>query len=130
MTLYIDPVIGWRAWWLRGNQLHSVHHPTIWTPGEFVVAECRDGCCAPDEDHTCGIHACATFEQLRLIYLHGMPEVYGLVALWGKVVVGERGWRAQYAYPSRLHTTNPAIVGQLTEYGVAVIVDTKEGERD
>jgi hypothetical protein len=30
------------------------------------------------------------------------PTVIGSVTLWGRVVVGTRGWRAQFAYPRRL----------------------------
>ncbi len=33
--------------------------------------------------------------------------VVGEVALWGRVVVCERGWRAQYAFPTRLSLFAP-----------------------
>ncbi|HXF71494.1 MAG TPA: hypothetical protein VNO79_02660 [Actinomycetota bacterium] len=56
---------------------------------------------APHIDCECGIWGLGSPE----ILLHQHPSqdyVYGTVALWGAVVVGQRGWRAQYAYPQAL----------------------------
>jgi hypothetical protein len=56
-------------------------------------------------------------------------RVFGRVALWGKVVECERGWRATRAYPSRIYVPADTRLGsadeveiaaQLTEYGVPV----------
>jgi hypothetical protein len=46
------------------------------------------------------------------------------VALWGRIVEGERGWRASHAYP-RLLLTGPGIAGEqraalARRYGVPV----------
>lgn len=56
---------------------------------------------APHVDCECGIWGLASPEAL--LREHAAREyVYGVVALWGAVVVGQRGWRAQYAYPQAL----------------------------
>lgn len=68
---------------------------------------------APHHDGQCGIYAFSdreiTLQHLRETnrYLLRLPRphtslyefVLGKVALWGKIVQHERGWRAQYAYP-------------------------------
>lgn len=73
---------------------------------------------APHENCTCGIYAATTKNQLP------QGVVYGKVKLWGKVIPGEKGVRAQYAYPSEFQVPpelkdHPA----LKAYGVPIIVD-------
>jgi hypothetical protein len=49
--------------------------------------------------------------------------VIGSVALWGGVIPGEQGWRAQYAYPRKLLVPYeiPLVAAALKEeYGVPV----------
>jgi hypothetical protein len=58
---------------------------------------------APQVGCRCGIYAQPTRTDLDVI--HSSPDVLaiiGQVALWGRVVAHERGWRAQYAYPYSL----------------------------
>lgn len=53
-------------------------------------------------------------------------EVIGEVNMWGKVIVTERGFRGQYAYPRRLIVLGrdgdrvAEIAGELSIYGVPV----------
>jgi hypothetical protein len=66
--------------------------------------------CAAGGGHGCGIYAARSPEGCSE-YLKGsyspslvcgaqvVHRVLGSVALWGKVVAGERGWRAECAYP-------------------------------
>jgi hypothetical protein len=56
-------------------------------------------------------------------------SVVGEVHLWGKVIPGEIGFRAQYAYPRRLYVLRRtmdgdkrAMVDALSAYGVPVDV--------
>jgi hypothetical protein len=73
---------------------------------------------APGDDcgaagHGCGIYATKALDDCE-DYLHGsyspselarepvVHRVYGRVALWGKVIEAERGWRAQLAYPMEI----------------------------
>lgn len=53
---------------------------------------------APHKDCTCGVYAAQTPEQCAA---HG-KYVVGRVSLWGTVVPGEKGWRAERAYPSEI----------------------------
>jgi hypothetical protein len=40
--------------------------------------------------------------------------VWGIVALWGRVVVGERGWRGQFASPvSLIYELSPGLKGTV-----------------
>lgn len=66
----------------------------------------------PDEKCTCGLYAAATFNRLfemgytRERGLFSAPEgeitVAGQVKLWGNIIPGQLGWRAQFAYPKKL----------------------------
>lgn len=71
---------------------------------------------SPHEDCSCGIYAAAN------LTLCPPGDVYGKVKLWGKVVPGEQGWRAQYAYPSLLYAA-PEIARHpaLMAYGVEIV---------
>ena len=40
------------------------------------------------------------------------PAVVGRVKMWGKVIPGEHGWRAQYAYPAELFIVK-SLIGNL-----------------
>ena len=54
---------------------------------------------APDPRCTCGLHGTHGLEVLRKTRC---PAVLGRVALWGRVIEHEHGYRARYAYPQRL----------------------------
>jgi hypothetical protein len=43
-----------------------------------------------------------TARDLDFSLLYRDPVVVGCVKLWGRVVPGTHGWRAQYAYPAGL----------------------------
>lgn len=55
---------------------------------------------APHDDCLCGIHA---YSQNVPLDPSDKPYAAGEVSLWGKVIVHEHGFRAQYAYPKRLY---------------------------
>jgi hypothetical protein len=109
----IEPVVGWRAWRVArvGGRLVllSAVYDEIWEPGRELAASCHKGRdhTAPDPQCTCGIYAAQeVIEASRHRVGRNDPgvldRVLGEVALWGRVVEGERGWRAAYAYPVRL----------------------------
>jgi hypothetical protein len=108
----VEPIIGWRAWALIGGggsgpRLSSIGYPCMWLPGEALAAEClRVSRCMPmpGEECDCGVHALndldAVIENIpRPLW---PPLVLGRVALWGRVIAGSRGWRAEFAYPKNL----------------------------
>lgn len=112
-----EPVEGWRIW----NLSASLTKPSLlpagsgvdaWPPRGAVEARCgrpsllsvgRGSHRAPALDCRCGIYAgrsLAAFGRPRPAW--PPPAVVGTVSLWGTVIEHERGWRAQFAYPSRL----------------------------
>ncbi|MEX2275076.1 MAG: hypothetical protein WEA10_05885 [Actinomycetota bacterium] len=103
-----EPIIAWRAWGLTGRadgsriRLRPVAGPTLpWPHREAAKARCKRGKfhTAPDLACTCGLHATHTTELLRRTKA---PAVLGRIALWGRVIEHEHGYRAQFAYPQRL----------------------------
>jgi hypothetical protein len=102
-----ETMVGWRVWRVAeantGGPLMSTFMTSVWPPGAAMKA-----CCGSDTTglrH--GIHAFAS-RELAEEYFHAQsrgrttPHVYGEVALWGRVIVHEQGYRAQFAYPRNL----------------------------
>jgi hypothetical protein len=101
------PVLGFRMWELRGRLQGAWQ---AWD-GPYREARCvsrraeRDDGEVPHTDGRCGEPPCGIYafkEPSQLLAAFGLPEgsrrnVYGLVALSGKVVEHERGYRAQRA---------------------------------
>lgn len=134
------PVIGWRVWIVTatadGLRLGSVLHEEVWGPGTTALARCRrhdDLFADPVPPHPtpsphcgCGFHA-ARDPVDAVSYLQGRDEpatvcrLLGEVALWGRLVETEAGWRAAAAYPVRLYVADETIAEALSVYGVPVI---------
>ncbi len=88
---------------------------------------------APHPFCACGIHAAAELEH-ALAYLgnnvegdlQGSGQVLGRVTLWGSVVEGPSGWRAEKAYPFELYLPTGGlddpyeVAFALADYGVPV----------
>lgn len=107
-AILTDPVEGWRAWALAGSRdLAEIRLLPIgrsgrpWPAREPASATCgrRGHARVPDPGCTCGLHATNTLDALR----HARdPAVIGRVALWGRVIEHERGFRGELGYPQRL----------------------------
>ena len=116
----IEPLIGWRVWNLvmhRAGREPALRPAAAglgeWFPRHPYRAACaRAGAVGsmlqgqhptPVAACTCGIYASSTLRTL-VTSTPSMPAVsaVGTVALWGRVIEHERGWRAQFAYPDRL----------------------------
>ena len=103
-----EPIVAWRAWALTGHRDGSglllrpvAKRARIWKPRIVVEAACRTSRWhgAPDPACTCGLHGTHGLEVLRKTRC---PAVLGRVALWGRVIEHEHGYRAQFAYPQRM----------------------------
>ncbi|HEX9121944.1 MAG TPA: hypothetical protein VF984_01075 [Actinomycetota bacterium] len=102
-----EPVLAWRAWTLfAGAHGRDVRLRPIagrrgaWPAREPARASCPRHCRpVPGLDCLCGLHA--TREPLLLRRARD-PSVIGRVALWGRIVEHELGYRAAFAYPVRL----------------------------
>lgn len=122
------PVTGWRLWVPHPIQFvdscdprphaHSVAFRLFgmrdtqpWPMYKPLRARCLTDTAphdrVPQECCTCGIYAFRTLPQL-VTELDGSPRcLLGEVRLWGKVIITERGYKAEYAYPTRLISMHP-----------------------
>lgn len=100
------PVVGWRLWLLGGDRsapgLVSPAVTATWPPRAAMTAACARGCAEPPGwGCACGLYATAGLERLLVPY-SGDGAIFGCVALWGRVVEADDGWRAEHAYPLAL----------------------------
>jgi hypothetical protein len=155
-----DPVVAWRVWFVVPKnkdsgelRLRSFVYQELWEPGEAHVAICNNpsqpGALerplphdAPDDEHKCGIYAVKDREQVDHYFREPMyksgqwKEIYrviGRVNLWGKIIPGDKGYRAQFAYPHSIEVPSQIrgreqflstreIASSLRHYGVDVVV--------
>jgi hypothetical protein len=103
-----EPVVAWRTWALTGRSEgdNLLLRPVAgrsrpWKPRSAVEAACKHAKlhAAPNVDCTCGLYGTRKVEPLRHTR---SPAVIGRVALWGRVIEHELGYRAEFAYPQRL----------------------------
>jgi hypothetical protein len=149
----IEPIVGYRLWYyvnLEQPQLFSLtrfaqHSPlSDWAGAEssWVVASCliRDDAehVAPAENCLCGFYAMSTLGRLITeaelpVLAHGLVTgvddskeegfVLGRVALAGKVIEHEYGYRAERARIDELipiHGTEPAIIQLAAQLGLPI----------
>jgi len=139
-----DAVQGWRAWTVERTlpkfglapKLFSATYDDYWAPHVAHRALCeyhgdKEGHHIPDERCTCGFYAAKSLKHLlsmgyATFNYSGQPNrelVIGKVAMWGKVLEGNQGWRTEYAYPVILYIpyTLPELQRPLADgYGVPV----------
>ena len=145
---YLEPLIGWRSWWVREVARPPTHELDdtsslqrrlfgIGCGGEYRWeiddnrAACREDarhkwphpvidCCnpCPGENHICGFNA---YKKLQDVELFESFQIYGRVALWGRVIEHEHGYRAEYARILSLSDPNMALI-----YGVEVETEKVE----
>jgi hypothetical protein len=128
----IEPIIGWRYWRADTGWLCSLNRLKTWPAGRALEARCSlsDAGASheeppPGERCGCGIYAATHLEILKEIVHPDLdsPLIVGEVALWGRIVPAQLGFRAQYAYPRRLWiiqestTSQEALDGLL--FGIA-----------
>ena len=107
-------IVGVRTWKVEGGLLKPANVSSsrfrgdVWVPGRAAEAVCavleRDdhsGQPAPQVNCTCGLYASKRNHRLHVTLSTGVM-VMGQVALWGRVIEHETGFRAQYAYPLTL----------------------------
>lgn len=86
----------------------------------------------PAKDCTCGIYAVKVINEEVLQYAKSrdysytitkslLGNVLGRVAMWGRTVMHETGWRGQYAYPQAFYVQNEEQRPILERYGVPVL---------
>src|SRR5438105_11494452 len=102
-------ILAWRAFDVEGKtRLYSLCGGQYrWSPKTPFRAECN---CwprshrpdiAPNPDGWCGIYALKSREDAQEYVEGGI--IMAQVALWGRVIVHEYGYRAEFAYPQALY---------------------------
>lgn len=112
-----EAIVGYRQWHSEAGWLKS-YRTTYWPWKEPLEAEhdredfnyrrrmvayggeVPHYCDAPRVGCSCGIYALKNPDELT--------GVFGEVSLWGRVVQGSKGYRAQFAYPRKLWVTVPS----------------------
>lgn len=138
---FFEPITAYRAWIARDNGLLCGRHQAEpWPVKRAMEARCTAGDRghvsnkgawkpAPIRGCSCGIYAYRTLEDARAEQGGGFFSgwnsragslVFGAVRLWGRILEHERGYRAQFAYPSELITAQERLVHRLAIYGVPV----------
>jgi hypothetical protein len=106
--MQLEPVVAMRAWWLgwRPNAAAPVLLPVVAGGGPWPALRPARAVCrrrrrheVPGIECLCGLHA--TTDEARLRRTRS-PGVVGTVAMWGRIVQHERGYRAEMGYPQRL----------------------------
>ena len=120
----VEAVEGWRTWEVDADlppfgvapKLRSVSWDFTWIPRQESRAVCLKH--GEDADHaaeipvescSCGFYCAKTLEHLQgMGYIGNVSAqekvpVVGKLALWGKVIEGTQGWRAEKAYPVELY---------------------------
>lgn len=101
-------------------EMYKVPRPLVRPPkgmGYELIPQSHD---APEAACSCGLYARDTEQATRSDGL-GYGVVLGKVSLWGKVIPGDRGYRAQFGYPAEIWAEEPFSMG-LDAYGVPVHV--------
>lgn len=103
-----DAIVAWRAWQVVGERNPSeVRLLPLASGGSSwpTLRPARAGCAkrrrhrSPDPSCTCGLYATRSLGDLP--WARG-PGVLGRVAVWGRVIEHELGYRAEHGYPQRL----------------------------
>lgn len=130
----ITPVVGWRAWRIGDDgALLSLMNSQRWPAGRALRATCtsrgghpRTGCSCPQDPAPARTCRCGVYAVMRLkdVPGRGPNEVIGRVALWGRVVPGDDGWRGEYAYPQAFYVDPDQLARfrpALAPFGVPIL---------
>ncbi|HSJ50201.1 MAG TPA: hypothetical protein VLA90_02800 [Actinomycetota bacterium] len=102
-----EPIVGWRTWTVAGSRdgsrarLLPIAGRGSWPARAPMRASCGKGRhhSVPGLTCSCGIHATRDPDLLRRTR---DPAALGRVALWGRVIEHEHGYRSELGYPQRL----------------------------
>jgi hypothetical protein len=123
----VEPVVGWRGWFLRltssGPELAPAGWWRVgWPSLEPMTARCSAGRGhrSPDPGCDCGLYAFRSGTALRSF--KAWFPVIGTVSMWGRIVEHEHGWRAEHAYPDRLRLICETCLRTRTTRGTGIPV--------
>lgn len=143
---YCEPIIGYRCWdVMRTGLLTSQAIPEPWPPYCVMHAHCRsisgtsesnshidergDWIVSPVMHCWCGIHAFKLDATAFARHLsddnsygtsrRAQGRAWGSVAMWGKLIEHQDGYRAEFAYPKELKCEDRVMADRISlRYGV------------
>lgn len=127
-----EKFLAWKAlaWDTNHKLLTSPQQQFDWRPRSAMQAYCglaHDLREMQPEKCTCGIYARTQIDKELLDYVEYNNGVLAQIAMWGWIVEGPTGFRAQYAYPRVLlvgsHFTEEAQELMREKYAVPVMVN-------
>lgn len=87
----LGEIIGWRGWRVTADGLlRSMSVDVLWAPGEPMKGDVKGGA-----DH-CGIYSYKSGSDFLKKHRYDL-DVIGRVAMWGRVIEHELGYRAEFA---------------------------------
>ena len=105
--LFVEPFIGWRGWqWDAHRQRLVSFNSEVWNPGDELHARCIVGSYhdAPALDCNCGIFSMKDPRWLaNHVPVENRQTVIGTIKIWGNIVGGSKGWRAEWAMIDALY---------------------------
>lgn len=136
LSFQTEPIIAYRTWSViqfetRSGAMEPRLGPVAAGRSHYPLFKPMEAFCnhthheAPYSTCQCGVWAVKDghIDQVRGQYGGG---AWGEVYLWGRVLEGSRGYRAQYAYPKHLQCGDEELGKQLRAlYGVPVDVDLR-----
>ena len=116
----VQVITAWRVWRVSDDRLWSLAASKAWEPKKKLEAECNNHR-APHKLCGCGVWGFSTLEKLNGALSGYKPtNVLGKVAMWGRVIECEHGYRAQFAYPTELWLLDKDLEELGYIYGVPV----------
>lgn len=121
---FIEPLIGYRCWWIDPQGYLSSHQGKSWIPGA------EPDCIYQNAQHLPPVSGCQcgwhVYKNIYPALLFARPDqLVGKVHIWGRVEEHDDGYRGQYAKPvglASLGLVSPeAIQAVADRYQAAVI---------
>ena len=130
----IEPYIAYKSLSAKHDQwFTSPSRSFIWPEREKAVARCHHGVMREGDAHqiagkgcSCGIYAVPYEERRKLGGYFNNHHVIVRVAMWGRITIGTKGARAQFAYPQEIlaWTCLDQRARRLAElYGIGIVID-------
>ena len=106
----VEPITAWRAWKVFNDagswKLKAVGMTGVWEPRKAMEAICgasKEKHPAPGYGCECGLWSFTTLDDLvPALENYTDLKVIGKVAVWGRVIECEHGFRSSHAYPTEL----------------------------
>lgn len=140
----IQPILAIRAWNIhQENQIFYLascyQYNLIWPISTYVAAHCtvndpwnKSGIkhSAPILDCDCGIYALKKMPEETELLPWEKNSILGLAFLWGKIIEGTKGYRAQYSKPAALleDDRKDIIYSIARNYSIPVVKDLNISE--